>query len=171
MASRLRAFFRVSGSKSLRLGTFPQPGGGPRESSAAPQRRTPPALPHGLGGCGPCWNRSSRSRRQTGRVVRALPSPYRESTLPSSSMWQSSRHTSHTLDRREGVSQGQAPFCPEQMDGWTGFLLGSQILSSPGGVGRRVELLQLCPRPPSLGGAALTLLLSPPCTGRFYPAW
>lgn len=105
-------------------------------------------------------------------MVRALPGPCRESTLPLSSMWQSSHHTSHTLDRQEGVpSQGQALFCPERMDGRTGFLLGSQILSFPGWVERRVELLQLCPGPPSLGGAALTLLLSPPCTGRFYPAW
>ena len=78
MASRPRAFCcRVLGSKPPRLGAVPQPGGGLGESSAAPQRRTPPAPSRWAGSvdAGPGtralllpWDRSSRSRRQVGQV-------------------------------------------------------------------------------------------------------
>ena len=74
MASRPRAFCcRVLGSKPPRLGAVPQPGGGLGESSAAPQRRTPPAPsrragsvdagPAGAGaaGAGGRWGKSGRS--------------------------------------------------------------------------------------------------------------
>ena len=74
MASRPRAFCcRVLGSKPPRLGAVPQPGGGLGDSSAAPQRRTPPAPsrragsvdagPAGAGaaGAGGRWGKSGRS--------------------------------------------------------------------------------------------------------------
>lgn len=110
MASRPSAFCcRVLGSKPPRLGAVPQPGGGLGESSAAPQRRTPPALSRWAQ-----WTRALLGQEQQEQeadgasLVRAPPSPCWEREFLPTPRWESEcSHRVHT--GRESVPAESMP--------------------------------------------------------------
>ena len=121
MASRPRAFCcRVLGSKPPRLGAVPQPGGGLGDSSAAPQRRTPPAPsrragsvdagPAGAGaaGAGGRWGKSGRSPAE---------SMSGESSCQLQAGGQSSRRVHPGRERPHRVHAGRESVPTESMPG------------------------------------------------------
>lgn len=151
-ASRPWAFcFRVSGSKPRGWGLSPNLEVARGNLQQLLCGGHPQHHPHGLGGRECCRDRSSGSRRQMGRVwseprqvhvgraccLRPLCSgPHVTPPMP-----RTGRKGRHRRARPCSVLNGWT-------DGQTGFLLGSQSLSLPGGVGRRVELLRLGPPHP-----------------------